>query len=235
MTSESIYEYDLGQLANEIETGCTFCSQFKDRSNLGVSGIIFGEDFNRVLYQDEHFVVVPALGQIVEGYLLIVARNHYNSIANIPEELQQSFLHLKEKVVSVLAAEYSKPVFFEHGSLSSHQLGGACINHAHLHAVPINIDFRDFLSETLNVIQINSIQDLWNLKPNFTYLFFELEKNKAFYAKSNEFIPCQYFRRIIAEYVARPNEWNWRLHIGKDKVKATIKRLRGKFEDIESP
>ncbi len=41
---------------------------------------------SRVIYEDEHFVVMPPLGEFIEGGLLLLSRAHILSFAHLPAE-----------------------------------------------------------------------------------------------------------------------------------------------------
>jgi ATP adenylyltransferase len=212
-----------------ISNKCTFCSQFKLKKQNNLTSIIFGKNFNRILYEDDFFVVIPALGQIVEGYLIIVPKDHYDSISRIPKELYETFLCLKEKIFIAISKEYTEPIFFEHGSFADSNLGGGCINHGHIHVVPANVDITDVLATTFDLFTINGIEALWKLKPNSAYLYYENEHSDAYYTPVYKLLPCQYFRRLIAQGIGKPHIWNWHYYIGKKELISTVNRLKGKI------
>ena len=70
-------------LACQLEETCRFC---------------YPPEKERILYVTENFYVMASLGPIVEGYLLIVSKKHIPACANIPNEIFQEYLDLKEKV-----------------------------------------------------------------------------------------------------------------------------------------
>jgi diadenosine tetraphosphate (Ap4A) HIT family hydrolase len=226
--SESIFDYDLELLP----LGCTFCNQFQDGSSKGISGLVFGEDFDRILYQDHDFVIIPGLGQINEGYLLIVPRKHIWCIRDLPKQLHTPFLALKERVKSILENEYSSPiVFFEHGVNSSRLEAGACIEHAHFHALPCNADVQSRLMEFYPFDSTEGISNLWRRTPTTSnYLYFESEDG-ALYTEAKDPIPCQFFRRLLAEKLGKPDTWNWCFYMGTSRVRDVVTRLKGNFDD----
>ncbi len=231
LRDENIYEYEVGNDSDRSYNWCTFCSQFRYKDERSLTRLIFGKDFNRVLYEDEYFVVVPALGQITEGYLLIISKDHFVSVANFPEYIREPFLVLKDKVREVLLKEYSDPIFFEHGSYSPEILGGASINHAHFHAVPLEIDLKSTELNELNPVMVDGIHYLWSCHINNPYIYFESLRNKKGYFVSLESnLPSQYVRRIIAREAGHPHIWNWHKYIGKSEVESTVNRLIDKFK-----
>src|SRR5438105_13826524 len=82
---------------------CDFCDEFSaGRENSFVR--IYGPDLeSRILFRSTDFAVVPSLGQIVEGYLLIVPTTHFTAMADLPAELQEELLRLSLRVSSVLS------------------------------------------------------------------------------------------------------------------------------------
>jgi diadenosine tetraphosphate (Ap4A) HIT family hydrolase len=230
LKNENIYECDIGTDSDRSHNRCTFCSQFRYKDERNLTRLIFGKDFNRVLYEDENFVVVPALGQITEGYLLIISKDHFVSVANFPEYIREPFLVLKDKVRKVLLKEYSDPIFFEHGSYSPEIHGGASINHAHFHAVPLDIDLINTELNELNPVMVHGIQYLWNCHINHPYIYFEtLRDKKGYFIRLDSNLPSQYVRRIIAREAGYPLIWNWHKYIGKSEVQNTVNKLIAKF------
>jgi diadenosine tetraphosphate (Ap4A) HIT family hydrolase len=145
--ADSIYEHG----ALDLWSQCTFCDQFLFQRNRGVSGKVFGLDFEREIYQDPHFVVVAALGQIVPGWLLIIPRFHYPSIGHLPTNLQDRLSRIAKRIDLVLQELYGEPISFEHGSVSQEGTVGTCIEHAHLHVIPARFDIGSTLSATFSV------------------------------------------------------------------------------------
>ena len=91
------------------------------------------------MFESDNFVVFPSLGQIVEGYLLIAPKKHYIGVSGIPKELYPELEEVCKKVRNKLSEVYCVPLFFEHGPHKESK-GGCCIDHAHIHAVPVKTD-----------------------------------------------------------------------------------------------
>ena len=208
---------------------CTFCDQFLSHKSHGICGEIFGSDFRREIYEDKHFVVVAALGQIIEGCLLIIPRMHYYSISALPNQIQDNFREITERVRERLRKDYGSAILLEHGSVTQMGCAGACIEHAHLHAVPINIDIKSIVSTSFRPILIPSLKDLWSSPPNKDYLYYESTNSECFLFEPEKPLPCQYFRRIVAAAIGCPNDWDWRTHIGTQKVRSVTKKLEGRI------
>ncbi|HLD58433.1 MAG TPA: hypothetical protein VI977_02215 [archaeon] len=209
------------------KTDCAYCAfveggadNFKGR-NIG----------NRILFESKNFVVFPTIGQIVEGYLLIAPKKHFISIAAIPKSMFSELEKLQKKVRAVLEENYSTPLFFEHGPVSETKKGSCCITHAHLHAVPIELDIVRELEKKFKPKKILSLAELkknfWKKKP---YFFVETNSKERFAFSVPEIAPSQYIRRIIAIRTGNPEKWDWHTAPEIDRFFRTCQKLKNKFK-----
>jgi len=201
---------------------CEFCSEF-ERGYFGVCGIE-----NRVLYESDNFVVFPSLGQIVEGYLLITSKAHYVSMGVIPEQLHAELESVEDKVRTVLRRVYANPLFFEHGPDSERRCAGNCIDHAHFHCVPVDIELIEELSKDFPYEQIFSFRELRNHNSHIPYFFVEKNGQRYIFDIDHD-IPSQYIRKIIADKIGKPERRDWAVYPGFNEMKRTIKKLKPEF------
>ena len=71
----------------QIENFCRFCNP---------------PDKDRILYETENFYVMLSLGPIVEGYTLLVTKQHVGCCADIPDALMEEFIYLYNKIKNIL-------------------------------------------------------------------------------------------------------------------------------------
>src|SRR6266705_3229591 len=116
-------------------TGCDLCDELSGGAASRFEGIYAHAPRSRILFRSERFVVIPSLGQIVGGYLLIVPTSHLMALGDISDASLGEFTVLSRSVRAILEAEYESCVFFEHGARCA-AAGGCGVYHAHLHAVP---------------------------------------------------------------------------------------------------
>src|SRR5262245_13149985 len=76
--------------------------------------------WNRPLLRTENFVVLPSLGALVEGWLLIVPTRHYLCLGALPASVTQEFRNLQDCVYSILVHRYGYACAFEHGPSVAH-------------------------------------------------------------------------------------------------------------------
>jgi len=176
----------------------------------------------RVLLDDGEIVVVPSLGPLVVGHVLIVPRRHYLSVGALTAQSMQRFVSLYARVWDFLHEKFGHCVAFEHGCADGGQRGGACIDHAHMHLLPVCVS----LAEKLSVIgKSEIIKDLGELRRwhagRKAYVFYE-SPDRVKRAWSVDIIPSQLLRMNIAAELGKSSEWDWRSDFGKEKFCLTI-------------
>jgi len=196
---------------------CTFCNaKLGDRSQI----------YERTIIETPNFRVFPTLGQIAEGYLLIVPKEHYACVGSMPEPVLDEMIELKDEVDKRLTGAYQKPIYFEHGVI------GQTVLHAHMHAVPCEHDAHitsNFNSNFANYKFINSIKDLkdiWQKKG--VYLYYEAGSEKAVFYTD---IMPMYARIVVAGTLDVPERANWRTmdrKLDDEMIQRTLDKLRKK-------
>mgnify|MGYP001582521784 CR=1 FL=1 len=203
---------------------CEFCDEFRS-GHFGLYGIE-----KRILFQDDNFVVFPGLGQLVEGYCLIAPREHYLSMGALPETLHASLEVVLLKVSVALATHYTAPLVFEHGSASCTHRGASCIDHAHFHCMPVQVDIIADLEARFPCRLIHSLSDL---KDQYTagkpYFFVQDQKGVRYIFEVPNTVPSQYIRRLIAEKLGKPDKWDWGVFHGSEGMQRSITKLKNLF------
>lgn len=198
---------------------CVFCMKFSGAFSLE------REWFDTELISSGDFLVAAGLGPFVEGYLMILTRQHYHSMAQLstPQLLQLTVL--KDEVRDVLTKCYRAPVVFEHGPAFPVSSGGSCIDHAHFQFLPLEIDLLPLLRTRHIMKPIRDLAALVELsaegKP---YLFFENQRGHMYVGEA-ENVPSQYLRRLIAKELGIPDQWDYALFPNYELIAATIERL----------
>jgi diadenosine tetraphosphate (Ap4A) HIT family hydrolase len=197
-----------------MEGLCPFCRKFLAHGDL--------RWYDQEIYRDENFVVVPGLGPFVEGYVMLLTRQHYRSFSVVPEALWNSLLDLRSSARSLVEASFGESMLFEHGPgpLTS---GGSCIDHAHWHIMPSIPGFATELRSRHDFRPIN-IRDIHRFADS-SYLLLENSEEQA-YAAVVESLPGQYMRRIAAELVGCANEWDYAVFPRLDIVRVTLDKLQ---------
>ena len=209
---------NIDNLQEQLEAACRFCNP---------------PEPERILYETDNFYVMVSLGPIIEGYLLIVTKEHIGACLNIPDNLFEEFLFIKKKVKRVLLNVYGACLFFEHGKIGTSLTMGEdhkhCL-HAHLHCIPTNFqlnkvvgqDFASHLFETMN-------ECYESMKGIDKYLFIEDEVIKTYVPEFK--IRKQYLRYKLALSLNHKDRWDWVQNQNWDLINKTIIRLKPCFNE----
>jgi ATP adenylyltransferase len=186
------------------------------------------EAWNRPLLETSHFVVLPSLGALVEGWLLIVPKVHFISLGELPTSLETEFLTLKSEIVQLTESLYGAAALFEHGPSSIKRQVGCGVDHAHLHIVPTIYDLKSEVAPFLpNAAQwqrgdLNGCRDAY--RSGNDYLYLEQPVGHGFILKSGQ-LGSQLFRRAIARSMGIEEQFNWREHPQFVAINSTIESV----------
>ncbi len=165
----------------------------------------------RILYTTEHFYVMVSLGPIVEGYLLIISKEHIGACLHLPDEYIEEFLKLKEKVTHILKEVYGGCIFFEHGKI------GSCIQegqdhihcyHAHLHCIPVERDLNAEIMKDLDGKVFPTIEECYTeMRGVDKYLYVEDDKIMTY--QPTHKLRKQYLRYKLSQQLDLQDRWDW--------------------------
>lgn len=203
---------------------CPFCLKFNSDENPDCAAA--REWYDKILMETEGFVGVPALGQLVEGYLLIISKPHGTSMGNLPADLFEGLLMFSQLVCGALEGLYRKPIIFEHGAVSGHQKAGCCVDHAHWHLVPCECDLSGTLSQQFEGGRITDARKLRAFaQSGLPYLFFADDSDRMYLFEA-PIVPRQYFRRWLAAVLGVPEQWDFNHYPFYGNIRSTIKRFQ---------
>lgn len=209
-----------------FDPNCPFCFEL-ERGFFELDG----KQFPRSVYETEHFIVFPALGAFIPGWLLIAPKEHQLNTAVLSEAWSMELNDVMNRVQTVLCSEYGPTIAFEHGPASWNARGGCCVEHAHMQIVSTPVELTADLLNALPGERIQNHSDLsarWNHRP---YLYFENQSEEKFLFSLPDVIPSQYMRQLIGGKVGYSEQWNWRQYWFLDEMQQTIIRLQHSFSD----
>jgi len=211
---------------------CEICSEIVGDEGLDLIAQMLGGDYRRrVLAESEAMAVLPSIGPLVLGHVLICPRRHVNRLASLQEEEAEALAVMKVRVCEVLFETYGhRPQFFEHGASADGQNVPCTVSHAHLHAVPVPSIWDD-LPQSLRWETVEpTLASISVQAGNGEYLYYEDQTGRAVIANSqNVPIESQLLRRVIAKAVGNSAEWNWRLFPNVDHLQQTYVDLESAF------
>src|SRR5439155_9683234 len=74
---------------------------------------------DRILYESKHFYVLLGLGPIVEGYSILVAKQHIRSMFDLPDDMRSSYITEKQRLRQLIANVYGPTIVTEHGKIQA--------------------------------------------------------------------------------------------------------------------
>jgi diadenosine tetraphosphate (Ap4A) HIT family hydrolase len=185
-----------------------------------------------VLFRSDNFVVIPSLGQIVEGYLLILPIKHFKALADLPMQSLDEFAAIVKSLGNILTVQYGSYVLFEHGTRSE-GAGGCGIYHAHLHATPLSgiTDPIDSLRANFPFTRCENLSEIREHSASLdSYLLYQDTTAKLYLFDTGP-LPSQYMRKLLADALHDSN-WNWRTAGREERLLTTMERLSGRFGGI---
>ncbi len=104
------------------DNNCIFCK------------IAAGEIPSKTLYEDEQFRVILDLGPAAKGHALILPRDHYANIYEIPEETAGSAMKLAKKMAGIMTEKMHCDGF--NIVQNNGEIAGQTVFHFHMHLIP---------------------------------------------------------------------------------------------------
>jgi diadenosine tetraphosphate (Ap4A) HIT family hydrolase len=188
-----------------------------------------GTLWNEPLFESDNFVVIPSLGALVEGWLLLVPKSHFICIGALPKSLLREMGELKATACSFVRDVYGNVVAFEHGPYDNSRKVGCGVDHAHLHIVSISFDLEHAVTPLLPIDTQWLPAGFRDCREAFQnhrdYLYLEQPVGVGRIALNDQ-LAGQLFRRAIASALGVPDRYNWREHSNLQNVNATIARAR---------
>lgn len=187
------------------------------------------ERWNTPLFETENFIAIPSLGSMIEGWVLLLPKQHYICIGALPTRLIDEMEDLKQTVVRFLQEVYGSVSIFEHGPHIVNSLVGCGVDHAHLHLLPVGFDLRSAAAPFLPTDVVWQNATITECRRAFTksndYLYLEQPIGQGFIATHDKF-KGQLFRQAIASGLGILPKYNWREFAYMDNVETTIARAR---------
>ena len=176
---------------------------------------------NTVIYEGKYFYVLPSVGSLVDGYILIVSKRHVKSSVCLNKFEMNEYKYLISKYQNIFKNIYGKtPIIFEHGTYNSYS--ASSVVHAHTHIVNINFSDEKNILKKYNFFKINDF-DL--IKKDRNYVKYINGEN--IYVSYDFPLISQFMRILIAKEVGISNKFDWRKERFDSNIISTIRRIKG--------
>lgn len=186
------------QLARKGKPGCLFCSPIEGMP----------------IYETENFRVLLDTFPVIPGHLMISSKAHYGSAGEIPEELQEEMIALKNLLREQVSQINGNAIFYEHGRagccMKANPNGQKC-EHFHLHCLPADLSISEKLKVKYSEISMNSFKEIRDLfLEQGNYLFFENTKEEQyFYPAEDHKVESHLLRTVICQALGISDRSDW--------------------------
>ena len=182
---------------------------------------------NTIIEETEYFYILPTLGSLVDGYILIVTKRHINSMSELNENELIEYKNIIEKYKNLFKKIYNKtPIVFEHGTPNQNsEMKANSVTHAHTHIVNINFSNEKEILEKYNFKQINDFKEI---NKNTNYI--KYISNNKIYITYNFPSVSQLMRILIAEELNYKDKFDWKKERFDENIISTIERIKGELK-----
>lgn len=188
-----------------------------------------------IVHETEDFFVKVGFGLVTAGHVFIFPKEHYDCLAEMPKELWDKFMVLKEEVKRKVKENFSEPFMVEYGNCGT-------VAHAHAHLIPLKgegYEVKSIMEEMGSEGEVEWEEINWNrLREIYLgekkYVWIE-EKGKSYVGHvsrlgngGKENNPGFLYRVFFTEVKGLKAVHNWKKLIGEEKKIDEKKRKKTK-------
>jgi diadenosine tetraphosphate (Ap4A) HIT family hydrolase len=207
---------------------CCFCHEFlhhevsdEIKNNYSVT--------NRILFDNDKFVVLPSVSPIVKNHLLVLPKKHINTMKQLKDDEKSQLRMLVNNITHLLGEDYFA---FEHGAFPVN--GNTCgVDHAHIHILPVGREISKkvigFIKRTYTYMLYKDFLLSLDDEKDKPYLLFGNDMQKM-YSCNNALFQSQFIRKLLCDNMGIA-DWNWRSYTNKHNFIDTLGDLTGKIHN----
>lgn len=200
------------------------CSELSGSTETEFRRVYGGDPASRILLSHGSLRVLADLSPLVEGHLLILPVQHDLSFAQFTAAHPDELSFLGSLLLPVYRRIYGDVTYLEHGS-SSDMRGAACINHAHLHVLPLRTAdvVTAMRADGLEEVELDHLADLaqWAGEDLPYYLVSDTTYASVF--GIGRHMSKQYLRSVAARLIGlEAGTWDWAAYIRHDLFRKTM-------------
>lgn len=183
---------------------CVFC-KIADGGQRVFRGQFPQLDRREVMFRSSSFCIIPDISPIRFGHALIIPNVHLESASILSPAMNTELDEVRRLFTDFCESEFGLDCLeFEHGSAGLKACGG-CINHAHIHMVPIEASLWGEIEMAAGRLtpSLSSDVDLTSVE----YLVARFRGMEL--AWNPLFQRSQFFRRILSELLHKPSRASW--------------------------
>ncbi len=163
---------------------------------------------DRVLRYDSGVgFIIAGVGAQRVGYCLLAPTEHVASICALTSTCLRKFKSFVATQLNTLTAWYGSLTYWEHGGIRAGKLTSACVDHAHLHILPGVVPLH---IEPEGLVHYGDISEWWSDARRWRdHPYVAFGHSSTFCIVGPDPGVPQYFRRQVADFIGRPDEWDY--------------------------
>ena len=178
--------------------------------------------YDNAIFETKNFVVMPSLGSLVAGWLLVVPKTPLGRIVDLNRELRQEFEVLVNQSIDKVEREFGRAFLFEHGGKNRSKISCG-VDQAHLHIVPLEFNLLRLAEQTTQEPRV--IKDEFVLPYDICGLneyWYVSDKKRTLAITATE-PKSQWFRKLIAHEIGQGQKWDYREHPFHSQIDRTLR------------
>ncbi|MQY05182.1 HIT family protein [Actinomadura macrotermitis] len=204
--------------------GSDFCQELAGAGETVFQRVYDGRPSSRIISHGSTISLLADMSPLTRGHLLMVSNRHYVSFGQLMIDHADAAKTALADVLPQYKASFGEPVIMEHGSTNSMD-GSACITHAHLHLLPLQLDQVHALMtlDGLSSTALGSISDLAELgHADLPYFYCSDASTHRVYGVAQP-MPRQYLRSVAGRLLGLDDpEWDYAVIVRKQLLRATV-------------
>lgn len=171
---------------------------------------------NQKLLETPRFIVIPSLGPLVTGHVMVVSKAHFHNLASMGSEALLEYESLAARLRTAPFLANGTALEAEHGSAGGDK-AGACVVHTHVHWIPGMGRFWPEFAKKLSHRLESNLFELINR--DVPYIFARAGTDRAIFRA--EGLRSQTVRTILCELMDR-DDTDWTQSPRLEWVKETV-------------
>jgi hypothetical protein len=193
---------------------CPLCHAVHNRA-LFLDGV----NVNTVLGGRGNFIVIPALGPLVVGHVLIVTTAHTGGLRYLQDDTQRNYEQLSIELREYCARSGDTVLEAEHGA-NDRAIRGPCIRHTHVHVLPGLGNAAGMFDSRRDLEKVDSSS--YNRIDSYVWVN-NGEREKVYDASR---VIGQEIRQAVGQYLSI-DDWDWAVNPKPELIALTIEYWRG--------
>ena len=182
------------------------------------------------LFISDLFVVMPTLGCLVPGWLLVVPRRPMANLSNLNNYERKCLQKLIAAVRLRLSHQGKEAFYFEHGSVPGSP--ASCgVDQAHLHIAPLPFDLVGAAVQQRDVAWKLSSCHPHSLSVQQSEYLFAADSYGRSVIGTTTSPSSQWFRKLIAAETNQHDLWDYKTHFGLENLAETAQLVGQLCED----